>query len=322
MTNQNETMEEQLNKIKNLEYRRKRVKRIKRFFVTCIVILVLIPSILCGFLMVQMYRMNRTLGETQEKLWELTVQMEDANAAAVVEQMLSPVQVMDDDIKAVIPDAQMYEGKKRIYLTFDDGPSTYTNEILDILAQYDVKATFFVVAKEGYEDEYNRIVEEGHTLALHSYTHQYSQIYESPQAFRQDVVQLSDFLFDITGYRCEVYRFPGGSSNSIIRFDKDECFDVLEEEGLVYFDWNVTSKDASSYRLSSQAILNNVLSGTAQTDSSVVLMHDASDKYTTVQALPKIIEQLQTDENTVFLPITDGTTPVCHVIRSEEDSEE
>lgn len=322
MTNQNETVEEQLNKIKNLEYRRKRVKRIKRFFVTCIVILVLIPSILCGLLMVQMYRMNEALGETQEKLWELTVQMEDANAAAVVEQVLSPVQVLDDDIKAVIPDAQMYEGKKRIYLTFDDGPSTYTNEILDILDRYDVKATFFVVAKEGYEDEYNRIVEDGHTLALHSYTHQYSQIYESPQAFRQDIVQLSDFLFDITGYRCQVYRFPGGSSNSIIQFDKDQCFDVLEEEGLVYFDWNVTSKDASSYRLSSQAILNNVLSGTAQTDSSVVLMHDASDKYTTVQALPKIIEQLQTDENTVFLPITDGTTPVCHVIRSEENSEE
>lgn len=305
----------------NLEYRKKRVKRIKRFLIIALIVLLIIPNVLCGILMFQVYEINKTLRETQEKLWELTVQMEDANAAAVVEQVLSPVQVLDDDIKAVIPDAQMYEGKKLVYLTFDDGPSEYTNEILDILKEYDVKATFFVLAKDGYEEEYRRIIDEGHTLALHSYTHQYSQIYESPEAFRQDVTQLSDYLYEITGYRCEFYRFPGGSSNTIIQFDKDECFDILEEEGLVYFDWNVTSKDASSYRLSSQAIISNVLSGTGQSETSVVLMHDASDKYTTVQALPDIIESLQADENTVFLPITDATTPVCHVVRSD-DSEE
>lgn len=314
-------MEQQTDGRSNLEYRRKRVKRIKRFLIVSLVVLLLVPNILCAVLLVQVHKINQTLGETEEKLWELSVQMEDANAAAVVEQVLSPVQVLDEDIKAVIPDAQMYEGKKLVYLTFDDGPSTYTNEILDILKEYDVKATFFVLAKDGYEAEYQRILDEGHTLALHSYTHQYSQIYESPEAFRQDINLLSDYLYDITGYRCEFYRFPGGSSNGIIQFDKDACFDVLEEEGLVYFDWNVTSKDASSYRLSSTAITNNVLSGVGQTNASVVLMHDASDKYTTVQALPGIIESLQADENTVFLPITDGTTPVCHVVRSEESEE-
>lgn len=314
-------MEQQTNGNNQLEYRRKRVKRIKKFLIISLVVLLLVPNILCAVLMVQVIRMNRTLQETQETLWELTVQMEDANAAAVVEQVLSPMQVWDEDIQAVIPDAQMYEGKKLVYLTFDDGPSEYTNEILDILKEYDVKATFFVLAKDGYEEEYQRIIDEGHTLAIHSYTHQYSQIYESPEAFRQDVTQMSDYIYDLTGYRCEFYRFPGGSSNSIIQFDKDECFDVLEEEGLVYFDWNVTSKDASSYRLSAQAITNNVLNGTAQTDSAVVLMHDASDKYTTVQALPEIIESLQAEENTIFLPITDGTTPVCHVVSSDDGGE-
>ncbi len=314
-------MKQQTSGSNHLEYRKKRVKRIKKFLIISLVVLLLIPNILCSVLMVWMYKMNQTLGETQEKLWELTVQMEDANAAAVVEQVLTPVQVWDEDIKAVIPDAQMYEGKKLVYLTFDDGPSEYTNEILDILKEYDVKATFFVLAKDGYEEEYQRIIDEGHTLAIHSYTHQYSQIYDSPEAFREDIVQMSDFIYDLTGYRCEFYRFPGGSSNSIIQFNKDECFDVLESEGLVYFDWNVTSKDASSYRLSSQAIINNVLSGTSQTNHAVVLMHDASDKYTTVQALPEIIESLQVDENTVFLPITNGTTPVCHVVRSDENEE-
>ena len=96
----------------------------------------------------------------------------------------------------------------------------------------------------------------------------------------------------------------------------------MEEEGLVYFDWNVTSKDASSYRLSSQAIVSNVLSGVGQSsNASVVLLHDASDKYTTVEALPEIIETLL-QEDAVFLPITNGTAPVCHVVRSENDETE
>ncbi len=312
-------MEQQENGREYLEYRKKRVKRIKRILILLLIVLLLLPNVLCGYLLFQVNRMNRMLEETQENLWELTVQMEDANAAAVVEQALSPVQVNDESLVEVIPDSQLYEGKKLVYLTFDDGPSEYTDEILDVLKEYNVKATFFVLAKDGYEEQYQRIIDEGHTLALHSYTHQYSQIYESPEAFRQDVTALSDYLYEITGYRCEFYRFPGGSSNTIIQFDKNQLFDILEEEELVYFDWNVTSKDASSYRLSSQAITSNVLNGVQQSDKAVVLMHDASDKYTTVQALPDIIETLQEDENTVFLPITNGTAPVCHVVRSQEE---
>ncbi|MBE5885862.1 MAG: polysaccharide deacetylase [Lachnospiraceae bacterium] len=312
-------MEQQTDGREYLEYRKKRVKRIKRTLIALLVVLLILPNVLSGYLLIQVHNINQTLEETQEKLWELTVQMEDANAAAVVEQALSPQQVHDESLMEVIPDSLVYDGKKLVYLTFDDGPSEYTNEILDILAEYDVKATFFVLAKDGYEAEYQRIVDEGHTLALHSYTHQYNQIYESPEAFRQDVTSLSDYLYEITGYQCKFYRFPGGSSNTIIQFDKNLLFDILEEEELVYFDWNVTSKDASSYRLSSQAIINNVLNGVGQADKAVVLMHDASDKYTTVEALPEIIETLLEDKNTVFLPITDGTAPVCHVVRSDNE---
>lgn len=315
-------MEQQAEGRDYIEYRKKRVKRIKRFLIISLIVLLLLPNVLCAYLLYQVHQMNLTLQETQEKLWELTVQMEDANAAAVVEQALSPVQVADESLKEVIPDSQLHEGKKLVYLTFDDGPSTYTDEILDILKEYDVKATFFVLAKDGYDEQYQRIIDEGHTLALHSYTHQYSQIYDSPEAFRQDITLLSDYLYEKTNYRCEFYRFPGGSSNTIIQFDKNECFDILEEEGLVYFDWNVTSKDASSYRLSSQAIVSNVLSGVGQSsNASVVLLHDASDKYTTVEALPEIIETLL-QEDAVFLPITNGTAPVCHVVRSENDENE
>ncbi len=313
-------MEQQTEQKDYLAFRKKRVKRIKRFLVTALIILLLVPNILCVYLLLQVNTINQTLEKTQQSLWELSVQFEDANAA-VVEQEIQTIEVSAENLKEAIPDAQLYPEKKLIYLTFDDGPSEYTDEILDILAEYDVKATFFVLAKEGYDEQYNRIVEEGHTLALHSYTHQYSSIYESPESFRNDVTDLSDYLFEITGYRCEFYRFPGGSSNTIIKFDKNSLFQILEEEELVYFDWNVTSKDASSQRLSANTIANNVLSGVAQTNTSVVLMHDASDKYTTVQALPIILENLLADETVQILPITQGTSPVCHVVRTESDEE-
>lgn len=309
-------MEQQTERKDYLEFRKKRVKRIKRFLITALVVLLLIPNVLSIYLLIRVNSMNRILEETQQSLWELSVQFEDANAA-VAEQEIQTIEVSAENLKEVIPDAQMYPDKKLVYLTFDDGPSEYTDEILDILSEYNVKATFFVLAKEGYDEQYKRIVEEGHTLALHSYTHQYSSIYASPEAFHKDVTDLSDYLFEITGYRCEFYRFPGGSSNTIIQFDKNSLFQILEEEELVYFDWNVTSKDASSQRLSAATITNNVLSGVEQTNTSVVLMHDASDKYTTVQALPQILDSLLADETIQVLPITQGTSPVCHVVRTE-----
>lgn len=303
----------------DLAFHKKRVKRIKKFLITMLLILLLIPNVLSFYLLWTVNSMNRILQEMQENLLEFTVQMENTNAVVAIEQALTSVQVDDEELVAVIPDSEMYEGKKLVYLTFDDGPSDYTDEILDILKQYNVKATFFVLAKEGYEEQYQRIIDEGHTLAMHSYTHQYSQIYESPEAFHQDIILLSDFIYEMTGYRCEFYRFPGGSSNTIIKFDKKDLFDILKEEELVYFDWNVTSQDASVTTLSAQTITDNVLDGVAQVGNAVVLMHDAAGKHTTVEALPGILESLLADEDIVILPITSGTTPVCHVVRTEEN---
>lgn len=301
--------------------RKRRVKRIKKFLIISLIVLLALPNFLCIYLLVQVNQLNRTLEATEEALWQLTVKTEDANATAVLAQALKPMHVTDDRLEAVIPDSELYAGKQLVYLTFDDGPGEYTNEILDILKQYNVKATFFVLAKDGYEEEYRRIVEEGHTLALHSYTHKYGQIYESPEAFREDIQLLSDYLYEITGERCTFYRFPGGSSNTIVKFDKDLLFDVLEEEGLIYYDWNVTSKDASVDTLSTGAITENVLNGVEQAGNSVVLMHDAAGKHTTVEALPQILERLLEDDNIQILPITDGTKPVCHVIRTESAEE-
>ncbi len=205
---------------------------------------------------------------------------------------------------------------KKIYLTFDDGPSRNTNRILDILKEYDVKATFFVVGKTDEESikAYQRIVSEGHTLAMHSYSHKYAEVYESEESFIQDLEELQEYLYQITGVWSRYYRFPGGSSNAVSRVDIQELIQYLDESDITYFDWNIASGDAVSDILSAETITRNCVSGIDNRPESMILMHDALEKSTTVEALPQIIEQIQGRGDAVFLPITDETVPIQHVM--------
>lgn len=204
---------------------------------------------------------------------------------------------------------------RKVYLTFDDGPSTNTNRILDILADYDVKATFFVVGKEEeeYQALYNRIVEEGHTLAMHSYSHKYNEIYQSVESFSTDMSKLQEFLYDTTGVWCRYYRFPGGSSNTVSRVDMHELIDYLENQDMSYFDWNIASGDAASSYISSGDIIRNCTAKLKDYDEAIILMHDASNKNSTVEALPGLIETIQAMEDTKILPITDDTERIHHI---------
>ena len=212
-----------------------------------------------------------------------------------------------------------YEGKTKICLTFDDGPSVYTDDILDILDKYGVKATFFVNGKEGYDEQYRRIVAEGHSLGMHSYTHDYSKVYADLDSFADDLYQLHTYLYELTGVDCELYRFPGGSSNNASKVDMERCIQYLNAKGIRYFDWNVSSGDASGGYKSADTIAFNVLSQikALDADTIVVLFHDASGKSTTVEALPFIIEKIQAMDNAVLLPITDETDAIHHISVSE-----
>ncbi|MDE7271977.1 MAG: polysaccharide deacetylase [Lachnospiraceae bacterium] len=221
---------------------------------------------------------------------------------------------------AALEDTHKLEGRKdssdgirRVYLTFDDGPSANTDKILDILEQYGVKATFFVVGKDGYAEQYRRIVEEGHTLAMHSYSHKYSEIYASLDAYKADLMKLHDFLYELTGEDCSVVRFPGGSSNTISHVNMWELIHYLNQENMVYFDWNVSSGDAASGGRSADQITSNVLDNIDKFDNAVVLFHDAVGKDTTVEALPVIIEKILESDNTVMLPIKQDTVRVQHL---------
>ncbi len=217
---------------------------------------------------------------------------------------------------------QIYEGYRKVYLTFDDGPSTYTDDILDILDSYGIKATFFVVGKtDAHSTEmYRRIVEDGHTLGMHSYSHRYHEIYSSVDAFTQDLDRLSSYLYDATGVTCQYYRFPGGSSNTVSGVDIQELIDVLEEREITYFDWNVASGDASSVYFTADQLTNNVMYNLEEYRTAVVLMHDSADKPASVEALPGIIERILAMDHTVILPISEDTVRVQHVL-SDSGSE-
>jgi len=200
----------------------------------------------------------------------------------------------EENADKITEESTPVDTRKKVYLTFDDGPSSNTNAILDILKEYNAKATFFVNAKnsEVYGDEYKRIVEEGHTLALHSYTHVYADVYASVDAFMKDTHKLIDFLYELTGVKCNIYRFPGGSSNTKTKIDIKEFGRALDAEDIVYFDWNVSSGDAVSPALSADEIYTNVTSGVVKKNTPVVLMHDLKSKATTVEALPRILQFL------------------------------
>lgn len=316
-------------------HRRKRINRLKRMIVSTVFVLLLIPDILCIAAFIRISGLDRRVRELTERLdgiamaVSIDVQEYDGGVYAgndggitetsgeviVVEQdeMLSAQQGMQGAIND--------EEVRKVCLTFDDGPSANTDAILDILARYDVKATFFVNGKPGYEAQYQRIVDEGHTLAMHSYSHKYQELYSDINAFEEDFFEIQSFLMDVTGVQCKYYRFPGGSSNTVCNVNMKECIDFLGGQDIVYFDWNVSSGDATRNYASTNQIVNNVMMPVENNNwnTYVVLMHDAAGKETTVEALPIIIERLQAMDGLVIVPITDSVHTVQHVLPDVEN---
>ncbi|NLO08427.1 MAG: polysaccharide deacetylase, partial [Clostridiales bacterium] len=212
------------------------------------------------------------------------------------------------------PDGIYYD--KKVYLTFDDGPTMHTDDILDILAQYNVKATFFVI---GHEDDvskerYKRIVNEGHVLAIHSYSHKYQDIYKSIENFDKDFTKLWNLLYDTTGYTPTLYRFPGGSLGFLGRSKMKEYVRYLDEKGMTYYDWNVVNGDAEGKNYTEEQMIDNVLNGVARKKTSIVLMHDGEGKHKTVATLPDILDALISGGAEV-LPM-DETVPLIQQIKA------
>lgn len=305
--------------------REKRVQVLKRLIILSLTATVLIPYLLCVILFIRLNRMEAQLQsisgvygtdnqvretalieskpDDETALWDGTPEKETEEGN----------EERSDETK---PDHAVSENTVKVYLTFDDGPSNNTDAILDILKEQDVKATFFVVGKpeEMYGPMYRRIVEEGHTIGMHSYSHKYDEVYKSAESFREDLHRIRELIYDRTGVVSYLYRFPGGSSNTVSHIDMNELISLLNQEKITYFDWNVSSLDATGVKLSADDIVKNVTDKIQSYHTAVVLMHDTNDKTTTVEALPKMIETLRSMENVELLPITDDTVKVQHTV--------
>lgn len=290
--------------------RSKRVKRLKKLILTAVAIAILMPMITCVILFAK-------VNDLQKQVLQLS--QEDERTFDELSGIYTISTVTDSEKDDGFTQQEKDTGSetdavRKIYLTFDDGPSANTDRILDILKEYDVKATFFVIGRtdESSQKRYQRIVEEGHTLGMHSYSHKYQEIYESRDAFAKDMSRLQEYLYELTGVWPRIYRFPGGSSNTVSRTDMSELIQYLTDLGITYYDWNVASGDAVSQLLPTATIVNNCLGSIEAHEESVILFHDAAEKTTTVEALPLIIEAVKERGDAVILPITDDTVPVQH----------
>jgi len=305
------------------ESRRGRVNRLKRLIVVTIGVTILIPWILCVILGVRLHQANERLAEEMEKtanlqnqIDELQKQVNDLYEIYGNAQVEDEASIQERENTGSEKDAQSIDGKKRVYLTFDDGPSSNTTKILDKLKEYDVKATFFVTGANGkaLKALYGRIVDEGHGIGVHSYSHKYDEIYASIDDYFEDFYMMSDTIYDATGVRSTICRLPGGSSNTVSKIDMRDVVTELNKQGIACYDWNVSGEDAKSGHRSAEQIAENVLSGIEQYDTAIVLLHDGADKDETVKALDLILKELTQNDKIVMEPITKDTPTLLHIL--------
>jgi peptidoglycan/xylan/chitin deacetylase (PgdA/CDA1 family) len=191
------------------------------------------------------------------------------------------------------------DDKGYIYLTFDDGPSENTSNILSYLKMHDVSATFFVIPGKNNSWLLNMILKNGHEIGIHSASHDYYEIYSSVEAFLADFKKAHDLIYEQTGTKPNIFRFPGGSRN---RYNGDVCDDIIAEmtrRGFIYFDWNVDSKDQvdANWTQIYNTVLDEVAYNTARGNRSIILMHDRPGGMNTVLVVEDIIIALLKDPN-------------------------
>ena len=258
--------------------KRKRVSRMKKMIVTTILTYMIVSIVVMVFLLYMVFSLQHQIYILSGD-YDFDNIVEDEYVSAYDEEGESKLFTNDNSANL------LKEGEiPMVYLTFDDGPSDNTDAILDVLDDYNVKATFFVTGDNSEEAaaKYKRIVDEGHTIGMHSYSHKYSDIYSSIDAFKQDLADIQNLIYDTTGVTSKYYRFPGGSSNQVSNIDMSSYISYLNEQGIVYYDWNVASGDATSQAFTPDELVENVMKDVVKYKTSVVLMHDGSNKCSTV----------------------------------------
>lgn len=190
------------------------------------------------------------------------------------------------------------DSEKRVFLTFDDGPSkSVTPLILDLLKQENIKATFFVLGNrvEQNPEIINRIFEEGHYIANHGYSHVYSSIYTSIDSILDEYNKTEQCIKNALNnpdYNSRVFRFPGGSVGGKYHQIKNDAKEVLKQNNIAYLDWNALSNDSFG-SVTREDIMKNITETVGTKNSVVILMHDGSDKILTYETLLEVINYLR-----------------------------
>ena len=309
-----------------------RVQRLKHLILFGPYVLFVVALILCIVLFAVIHREDSRVDALEEEIGHVVMNQNSlieqvSSIASSVDELGSAVGAISNELSLIDIGAYSRNSTsdpsgrtawpKKVYLTFDDGPSANTGKILDILDKYDVKGNFFVVGTTNpeYQKMYKRIVEEGHVLCMHSYSHKYNEIYSSVEAFTKDLDEIYSLLYETTGRKPVYYRFPGGSSNSVSRLPMKEFIKVLDDRGIRYFDWNVVAGDATNPMLPADRIIENSLCDLNEYEEAMILFHDLSNKTSTVEALPKIIEAIQSSDIPIE-PIDDTTINIQHYVNS------
>ncbi len=277
----------------------------KRVILVIAIIILIISCIYIGIILPHLVNLNKE--NLQDKIEETENMESSRDKENIIQVELTPDleppsrENEETDNFLITPEEMdkiksiYHSDYKRVFLTFDDGPSkTVTPQILSILDQYNIKATFFVLGSrvELYPDIVKDAYNRGHYIANHGYSHKYENIYASIDNIISEYRDTENIIRNAIGipnYNTNVFRFPGGSSGGKYNDIKKSAISVLEQNNIAYLDWNCLTKDAEG-SFTKEELIQNLINTSQNKNSIVVLMHDAGNKKTTYEALPEIIE--------------------------------
>lgn len=277
--------------IYNIDSRKNKFNK-RKIFIIIILLFILLLLILVIINSVKIIRASKVYKqyESQLALLNYQKQQEEAKRQAKIPKLTDEGKKNIDEI--------YHSETKRAFLTFDDGPSSITNTILDILKQENVKATFFVLGNrvEKNPEAVKRMYNEGHYIANHGYTHVYENIYASPETVLDEYNKCNDAVKNAIGvqeYNSHLFRFPGGLVGGKYADIKNQANELLKQNNIMHIDWNALNGDAETNNLSIDFEMSRLQETTQNKNSVVVLMHDAPLKKVTAEALPQIITYLR-----------------------------
>ena len=261
----------------------------KKIAILILLIIVAIGLILVARNAIEMIKQHKVYKQYEAQLATLAKQEE-------VEPMEEPEELTEEARNNI---QTIYQSEtKRAFLTFDDGPSTVTPTILDVLKQENVKASFFVLGSRvnAMPEMTKRIYDEGHYVANHGYSHSYSAIYASPQAVLDEFNECNKAVRNAIGvsdYHSHLFRFPGGLPGGKYAEIKRQAKELLSQNDIVNIDWNALTGDAETANPTVEFEMQRIQETVNNKSSVVILMHDAQAKAVTAEALPQIISWLR-----------------------------